>query len=121
MVQESEGKTGTFRAVVIDGKIVGSISIEQNSDIYIKTGIIGYMLLDEYWNKGIMSETVKEICDIAFQELDIIRITGRVIDGNDASIRVLEKNHFEFEGTLKDNVFKDGEIKDEHIYRKLKD
>ncbi len=40
---------------------------------------------------------LKEICDIAFQELDIIRITGRVIDGNDASIRVLEKNQFEFE------------------------
>ena len=27
MVQESEGKNGVFRAVVIDGKIVGSISV----------------------------------------------------------------------------------------------
>lgn len=121
MVQETEGKKGSFRAVVVDGKIVGSISVEQKEDIYCKTGTIGYMLLDEYWNQGIMSDAVKQIAEIAFQDLDIIRITGKVMDGNDASRRVLEKNDFVYEGTLKSSAFKNGEVKDEHIYRKLKD
>ena len=79
------------------------------------------MLLDEYWNQGIMSSAVDEICKIAFEELDIIRISGKVMEGNVASQRVLEKNNFVFEATLKNNVFKNNEVKDEHIYRKLKD
>ena len=34
MVAKSEGIDGTFRAMVVDGKIVGSVSVERKADIY---------------------------------------------------------------------------------------
>ena len=45
MVTKSEGIDGTFRAMVVDGKIVGSVSIERKADIYRLDGELGYMLL----------------------------------------------------------------------------
>lgn len=47
MISEHDGKDGIFRAIVADGKIVGSISVEQKSDVYCKDGEIGYLLLTD--------------------------------------------------------------------------
>ena len=33
MVEEHEGKDGIFRAIEVDGKIVGNIHVEQDSDV----------------------------------------------------------------------------------------
>lgn len=119
MVSEHDGKDGVFRAIMVDGIVVGNISVEQKSDVYCKDGELGYLLLTDYWSKGIMTEAVRKICEIAFAELDIIRITGLVYAPNVASQRVLEKNGFMREGIQKNAVFKDGQIYDLFLYAKL--
>ena len=120
MVSEHDGKDGVFRAIAADGKIVGNISVEQKADVYCKDGEIGYLLLTAYWSRGIMTEAVRRICEIAFSELDIIRITGLVYAPNIASQRVLEKNAFIQEGLQRNAVYKDGKVYDLCIYGKLK-
>ena len=120
MVSEHDGKDGVFCAIAVDGKIVGNISIEQKADVYSKDGEIGYLLLTDYWSKGIMTEAVRQICEIAFTELDIIRITGLVYATNAASQRVLEKNGFVREGLQRNAVFKNGMVYDLYVYGKLK-
>ena len=121
MVSEHDGKDGVFRAIAADGKIVGNISVEQKSDVYCKDAEIGYLLLTDCWSKGIATEAVRQICDEAFSELDIIRITGLVYAANIASARVLEKNGFAREGLQRNAVYKDGKIYDLCIFGKLKE
>ena len=120
MVSGHDGKDGVFRAISVDGKIVGNISVEQKTDVYRKDGEIGYLLLTAYRSKGIMTEAVRQICKIAFSELDIIRITGLVYAPNTASRRVLEKNAFVQEGLQRNAVYKDGKVYDLCLYGKLK-
>lgn len=96
MVSLNEGKNGIFRAITLDGKIIGSVSVERNSDNR-KEGELGYMLLTEYWSKGFATDAVTQICEIAFRELDLDMITAKVYEPNIASIKVLEKNGFIFE------------------------
>ena len=120
MVSEHDGKDGVFRAIAADGKIVGNISVEQKADVYCKDGEIGYLLLTAYWSRGIMTEAVRRICEIAFSELDILRITGLVYAPNIASRRVLEKNGFVQEGLQRNAVYKDGKVYDLCVYGKLK-
>ncbi len=115
-----DGDKGIFRAIVVDGFVVGSISIEPKTDVYMKDTEIGYMLLAEYYDKGIMTEAARQICELAFAELDIERITGCVYAPNIASQKVLLKNDFELEGVLKRAVYKDDKIYDLHIYGKCK-
>lgn len=120
MIAEHEGKDGVFRAISVDGRIVGNISVEQRADVYCKDAEIGYLLLTECWFHGIMTEAVRQICKVAFEELDILRITGLVYEPNTASRRVLEKNGFTLEGIQRKMVWKDGKAYDLCLYRKLK-
>ena len=120
MASEHDGKDGLFRAIVVNDKVVGNISIEQKTDVYCKDCEIGYMLLTDYYSKGIMTEAVRLICEEAFNELDIVRITGLVYAPNTASQRVLEKNGFIKEGFQKDAAYKDEKIYDLFLYGKVK-
>ena len=120
MVAKSEGIDGTFRAMIVDGKIVGSISIERKADIYRLDGELGYMLLRDYWNSGLMSKAVGQVCEIALKELGLNRITANVFQPNLASQRILLKNGFIREGVLRKAVIKEGIIYDLLLYGLLK-
>ena len=117
MVANSEGIDGTFRAMVVDGKIVGGISIERKADIYRE---LGYMLLKDYWNRGLMSQAVGQVCEIAIKELGLNRITANVFHPNLASQRILLKNGFIQEGVMRKAVIKEGVFYDILIYGLLK-
>ena len=56
-VSENEAVTGIYRAIVYDRKLIGSISVEKKDD----DAEIGYMILNDYSNKGIGTEAVKQI------------------------------------------------------------
>ena len=120
MVSRLDGSEGIFRAIKKDGQLIGNISVEKKADIYRLDGEIGYFLLDEYKGQGIMTEAVSQICELAFSELDICRITGLVFAENTASARVLEKNGFKPEGCMKQAVIKNGMLHDLLVYGKLK-
>lgn len=119
MVQEHDGTDAIYRAIIVNDKIAGSISVEQKTDMLRKSAEIGYFLLTEYWSKGIMTEAVNQICTLAFAELDIVRITVYIFDENIASKKVLEKNGFVKEGLMKDAAFKNENLLDVCIYAKL--
>ena len=118
MVAENEGKEGVWRAIVVDGLIVGSISVERLANVQRNAGSIGYMVLTPFWFQGIGTEAVRQICGIAFRELALERIIGEVFPENLASARVLEKNGFRLEGTKVGAVVKGGKVMDVRVYVK---
>ena len=120
MVVKSEGIDGTFRAMVVDGKIVGSVSIERKADIHRLEGELGYMLLSDYWNRGLTSRAVEQVCIIAIKELALNRIMANVFHPNLASQRVLLKNGFIQESVMRKAAIKGDNIYDILIYGLLK-
>ena len=118
MVVENDGKEGIWRSIWADSELVGSISVERNSDEQRNVGLIGYMILTPFWEQGIGTEAVRQICGIAFQELALDRIIGQVFPENVASVRVLEKNGFRLEETVVEKVIKSGMVRDVKLYRK---
>ena len=116
MVAENDGKEGVWRAIVVDGQIVGSISVERMADEERNVGAIGYMILTPFWSRGIGTEAVRQICRIAFRELALERIIGEVFPENLASARVLEKNGFLLEETRAGAVVKGGKAMDVKVY-----
>ena len=112
IVTENEAVSGIYRAIVYNGELVGSISVEKKDD----DAEIGYMILNDYSNKGIGTEAVKQICPIAFKVLSLEQITANVFHPNIASMRVLLKNSFKYKGTIPNAVVKDGNVYDLLIY-----
>ena len=112
MVTDNDTITGIYRAIVYDVKLIGSISVEKKDD----DAEIGYMLLNEYSNKGIGTEAVRQVCSIAFKILTLEQITANVFQPNIASRRVLLKNGFKYKGAIPNAVIKDGYVYDLLIY-----
>ena len=116
-VSENEAVTGIYRAIVYDRKLIGSISVEKKDD----DAEIGYMLLNEYSNKGIGTEAVRQVCSIAFKILSLEQITANVFQPNIASIRVLLKNGFKYKGAIPNAVIKGGNVYDLLTYELSRD
>ena len=116
MVTGNDGKEGVWRAIVLDGQIVGSISVERMANENRSVGSIGYMIMTPFWSQGIGTEAVRQICGIAFGKLALERIIGEVFPENLASARVLEKNGFLLEETRAGAVVKGGKAMDVRVY-----
>lgn len=116
-----EGRNQITRAIVVDGKAVGSIGIFIKDDVYEKSGELGYWLSEDYWRQGITSQAVRMICREAFERFDIIRIFAEPFDYNQGSIGVLEKAGFTYEGTMRKGVYKNGQIHSYCMYSLLRE
>ena len=106
--------------LILDNELKILKVVEQKEDVYRKDSEIGYYLLQEVYSKGIMTEAVRQICEIAFEKLDIVRITGMVYEPNIASKKVLERNNFLLEGVMKQAVIKNNNIYDLCIYGRVR-
>ena len=119
IVELNEGKMGIFRAIVVNEKIVGSVSVEKDEKNPLEAEL-GYMLLTDYWSKSIMTKAVSQICEIVFHELAIERIVAKFFEVNVASMRVLEKNGFVYSGIIekhRSNVGNVGSVKVFYLQR----
>lgn len=103
-------------AIYIDGKVIGSIGIFRKENIHSRTAELGFCIAKHYWGKGIVTAAVKEACEYIFTHTNIIRVFAEPFAHNTASCRVLEKAGFTFEGTLRKNAVKNGNILDMKMY-----
>ena len=103
-------------AIDIDGTAVGSIGAFRQSNIHFRTAELGYYLSENYWGKGVMTEAVRQLCRKIFDETDILRIYAEPFAYNSGSRRVLEKAGFQFEGIMKNNAVKNGQVLDMALY-----
>lgn len=108
-------------AIVFDGALVGSIGVFRQQNIHARTAEMGYYIGEEYWGRGIASNAIAKVTRYVFDNTDIIRIFAEPFSRNAASCRALEKAGFKFEGTLRSNAVKNGEILDMRMYSLVKE
>ena len=87
--------------------IVGSIGSRART--HPRQVELGYWLGVPYWNGGIMTDAVRLATGFAFEHLDAVRVYATVFVGNVGSRRVLERNRFRLDGTLRHQSLKRGE------------
>lgn len=81
---------------------------------------VGYWLAKPYWGQGIMTAVVQRVCQHAFEEFGLAKITAHVFSHNPASARVLEKCGFQEEGLLRKHFLKDGQSIDARLFGLLR-
>ena len=97
-----------------------TIGVFLKNDVYSKSAEIGYWLSETFWGKGIMTDAIIQMCEMAFKSYDIVRIFAEPFSTNIASCKALEKAGFELEGKLKKSIYKNGKICDSYIYALVK-
>lgn len=120
MCVNADERDTLLRAVEVDGAFAGSIGLFRGTDVSCKSAELGYWFGRPFWGKGIATEAVRRMCTLAFAEWDIVRIFAEPFSRNRASCRVLEKNGFVHEGTMRLGVIKHGELLDSELYALIK-
>ena len=106
----SRGRAYIF-AILVDGHACGILSLSNVSTEHA-CGELGFWLGRDHWGRGIMTEAVGLMLRFAFRELGLCRVYASAFAANTASRRVLEKNGFKLEGTLREAVVRHGERQD---------
>ena len=103
---------------VEESKMIGSVGLfniqsSQHAEI-------GYWLARPFWRQGIATQVVNAVCQYAFDEMKLHRVWAKVLSGNPASARVLEKSGFRLEGVLRSHFAREGTVSDVKCFGRLK-
>ena len=118
--KRSRVKWGIFANPKPD-RLLGIIeAVDFNQKVNVVT--IGYYLSESHWGKGIATEAVKILLEYLFTDVNVNRIQAEVMPLNETSKKVLLKNGFIKEGTLRQATLWAGKgIVDLEIYSILKE
>ena len=92
-------------AIVYENKVIGSIGIEMYDENVLwelsnySARELGYVLSKDYWNKGIMTEAIKEVIRYLFEDLNLEILVCGHYDFNQRSYNVQKKcgfKHYRF-------------------------
>jgi [ribosomal protein S5]-alanine N-acetyltransferase len=114
-------KPETHFAIATSKELIGGIGLMLQSDVSHRSAEMGYWLGEAYWGKGIATAAVKAFTPWSFEQFHLLRVYATIFDSNPASVRVLEKAGFTFEGRLRKHVVKEGRVMDMLMYAVVKD
>jgi RimJ/RimL family protein N-acetyltransferase len=97
------------------GEFAGELTLSYSSREH-SLGEVGFMLRREQQGRGYATEGAWEMLRIAFEELDLHRVIGRIDARNGASGKVLERLGMRREAHLIDNEWIKGEWTSEVAY-----
>jgi ribosomal-protein-alanine N-acetyltransferase len=96
--------------------VIGCLGLHQ-WDQYHRRAEAGYGIAQAYWGQGYGSEALQALLRYGFESLHLNRIYARTIADNYASVRLLERNGFQREGTQRQHSWEeDGTFHDSAIY-----
>jgi len=78
-------------------QFIGLVALNLGSSKY-KSGEVWYKLIPKYWGKGYATEVLIRLLEFGFKNLKLHRIEAGCAVNNLASIKVLEKAGFSYEG-----------------------
>lgn len=85
-------------------EVIGMILQCSTSNQIFNSSEVGYAIGKKHWNKGYVSEALKAMIDFLFS-LGVHKVIASHLIGNNASKRVMEKNHMIFEGIKKEEIY----------------
>ena len=97
------------------GAHIGNISLfdihwkERHAELGITIGE------KDYWGQGYGTDAVRTMLRLAFEEMNLHRVFLRVHADNARGIQCYEKVGFQKEGTLRENVFREGAYIDMYV------
>ena len=119
-ITKQQGRHVQFAVRTADEFLIGGCGFDGFQIGKSHRAEIGYWLAKPFWGQGIMTAVVQRVCQHAFEEFGLVKITAHVFTHNSASARVLEKCGFNEEGLLRKHFLKDGQFIDARLFALLR-
>ncbi|MEU4196763.1 GNAT family protein [Kribbella sp. NPDC026611] len=101
-----------------DDRVIGFARIAPSGPWAAK---LGYAINADLWGRGYATDAARVMLRFAFKTLGKHRVTAAIGPENEASVAVVERLGFTYEGHLRDHVFTNGDWRDSLLYSLLAD
>ena len=108
-------------AIAAADEVIGGIGLGLQTDVNYRSSEIGYWIGEPFWGRGIATAALCGLTDYAFAHYNLIRLFAYVFEWNPASVRVLEKAGYAYEGRLRKSATKDGQTVDQLLYARVQE
>ncbi|WP_407272862.1 GNAT family N-acetyltransferase [Radiobacillus sp. PE A8.2] len=122
ILQEYEDENLACWGIVLkeNNRLIGTIDFV-DWDTKNKVGEIGYVLSEEYWAQGIMTEAAIEVVNFGFKRMNLVRIQARCFVDNIGSETVMRKIGMRYEGTVRKALLAKGKHHNLKMYSILQE
>jgi ribosomal-protein-alanine N-acetyltransferase len=116
LLQQHRDGTGYPFVMEYDGEIAGQLNIWGVSRGSLCSATIGYWVSERFAGRGITTTAVAMATDAAFDQLGLHRMEICIRPENRASLRVVRKLGFRYEGLRRRFIHIDGDWRDHHAF-----
>jgi ribosomal-protein-alanine N-acetyltransferase len=113
--KREEGRVVNWAIRNVEDLAIGGVGLEGLEGGKSHRAEMGYWLAKPFWGQGIITAVVGRVCEVAFEELGLVKLMAHVFADNIGSMRVLEKCRFVQEGYLEKHFLKDGKFLDARL------
>ncbi len=112
MLRQFDAGTGIPFVIEMDDVVVGQLNVANILHGSVSSATIGYWVVPQVAGRGITPTAVALVSDYLFNQMDLHRVEIEIRPENQASLRVVEKLGFRYEGTKLRHIHINGEWRD---------
>lgn len=119
---QRENEHSILFAIILQAECrhIGNIKIGPINRYHSRADISYFIGDKSKWNKGIITDAIKLVCEYGFEQWDLHRIEAGAYCAAIGSWKALEKNGFKREGVFRKQAISDGKYMDVYRYGILK-
>ncbi|HWU28735.1 MAG TPA: GNAT family protein [Microbacterium sp.] len=121
LLQQHRDGAGYPFVMEYDGEIAGQLNIWGVARGSLGSATIGYWVSERFAGRGITPTAVAMATDAAFDQFGLHRMEICIRPENRASLRVVEKLGFRYEGLRRRYIHIDGDWRDHHAFALVKE
>lgn len=103
-----------------DNQVLGAITLDNIRRGPSQAGTIGYWIGADHARQGYMQEALKAMVHYAFEVIDLSRLESACLPENQASISLLEKCGYKYEGVAQSYLQINGRWRNHVLYANLR-
>jgi len=116
LLKSLEKNEGMPFVIEVDGEIVGQLNVSNMLFGSVSSATVGYWIAPEVAGKGITPTAVALVTDYLFSNVGLHRVEIDIRPENEASLRVVEKLGFRFEGLKERFIHINGSWRDHYVF-----
>ena len=116
LLRQLDDETGLPFMIEMDGEIVGQLNVANILYGSVSSAVIGYWVVPEVAGRGVTPTAVALVTDYLFNEIGLHRVEIDIRPENEASLRVVEKLGFRYEGLKQRYIHINGAWRDHYVF-----
>ena len=116
LIRQVDDFSGLPFVIEVDGEVVGQLNVGNILFGSVSSAVIGYWVVPEVAGRGVAPTSVALACDYLFNSLELHRVEIDIRPENAASLRVVEKLGFRYEGLKERFIHINGDLRDHYVF-----